>query len=212
MDENLLGQLVEAEFHYDRYTPELSYKTHKETPTPGVGIVYDLGSHLIDQALLLFGMPHSVFADIDVLRPESKVDDYLELLMFYDRFRVRIHSSLLVREQLPSYILHGKKGSFIKSKADVQEVELQAGKIPGAAGWGLEPEQEKGLLHTQKDGKIIKEQIPSQQGNYMEYYEGIYKALREHQPPPVTPQEARNVIRIITAAYESHRKKTVVKT
>lgn len=211
VEENLLGDLIEAEFHYDRYTPELSYKVHKETPTPGVGIVYDLGSHLIDQALLLFGMPHSVFADIDTARPQSKVDDYVELLMFYSGFRVRIHSSLLVREQLPAYILHGKKGSFIKSKADVQEVELQAGKIPGATGWGREPENEKGVLYTEMDGLVTKEQIPSLPGNYMLFYEGIYKALREQQPAPVTAQEGLNVIRIIAAAYESSRNKTVVK-
>jgi predicted dehydrogenase len=209
--ENLLGQLIEAEFHYDRYTEQLSYKVHKETPTPGVGIVYDLGSHLIDQALQLFGMPNSVFADIDTLRPSSKVDDYMELLMFYDHFRVRIHSSLLVREQLPAYILHGKKGSFIKAKTDVQEVALQEGKIPNTPDWGKEPESEKGLLHTEKDGKIIKEYLPSPQGNYMEYYDGIYKAIRLQQPLPVTAEEGLNVIRIITAAYKSHQQKTAIK-
>jgi len=211
VDEKLLGDLIEAEFHYDRYTEQLSYKVHKETPTPGVGIVYDLGSHLIDQALTLFGMPHSVFADIDTLRPSSKVDDYMEILMFYNHFRVRIHSSLLVREQLPAYILHGKKGSFIKAKTDVQEVALQEGKVPNAADWGQEPENEKGLLHTEKDGKIIKEYIPSSQGNYMEYYDGIYKALRLQQPLPVTAEEGLNVIRIITAAHKSNIQKTVIK-
>jgi scyllo-inositol 2-dehydrogenase (NADP+) len=211
VDENLLGELIEAEFHYDRYNEQLSYKVHKETATPGVGIVYDLGSHLIDQALQLFGLPHSVFADIDVVRPSSQVDDYFELLMFYHQFRVRIHSSLLVREQLPAYILHGRKGSFIKAKTDVQEVALQAGKIPDTPDWGAEPENEKGLLHTEKDGKIIREYIPSFNGNYMEYYEGIYKALRLHQPPPVTAEEGLNVIRMITAAHESSREKKVVK-
>jgi predicted dehydrogenase len=210
IEENLLGDLIEAEFHYDRYTEQLSYKVHKETPTRGVGIVYDLGSHLIDQALHLFGMPQSVFADIDVLRPSSKVDDFFELLMFYNHFRVRIHSSLLVREQLPAYILHGKKGSFIKAKTDVQEVDLQAGKIPNTADWGKEPENEKGLLHTEKDGKIIKEYLPSPQGNYMQYYNGIYNALRNYQPLPVTAEEGLNVIRIITAARESSRQKKVI--
>lgn len=210
VDENLLGELIEAEFHYDRYTEQLSYKVHKETPTPGVGIVYDLGSHLIDQALQLFGMPQSVFADIDIVRAESKVDDYFELLMFYNHFRIRIHSSLLVREQLPAYILHGKKGSFIKAKTDVQEVALQSGKIPNTHDWGKEPENEKGLLHTEKNGTIIKEYISSVQGNYMEYYEGIYKAMRLQQPPPVTAEEGLNVIRIITAAHQSKRQKKVI--
>jgi scyllo-inositol 2-dehydrogenase (NADP+) len=211
VQEKLLGELIESEFHYDRYTEQLSYKVHKETPAPGVGIVYDLGSHLIDQALQLFGMPQSVFADIDALRPSSKVNDYMELLMFYNHFRVRIHSSLLVREQLPAYILHGKKGSFIKAKTDVQEVALQEGKIPNTPDWGKEPQNEKGLLHTEKDGKIIKEYIPSTPGNYMEYYDGIYEAMRLQQRLPVTAQEGLNVIRIITAAYKSNLQKTVIK-
>jgi len=211
LDEKLLGKLIEAEFHYDRFNDQLSYKVHKETPTPGVGIVYDLGSHLVDQALQLFGMPHSVFADIDIIRPNSKVDDYFELLMFYNQFRVRIHSSLLVREQLPAYILHGSKGSFIKAKTDVQEVALQAGKVPGTPGWGAEPENEKGLLHTEKNGKIIRDYIPSFNGNYMEFYEGIYKAMRLQEPLPVTAEEGLNVIRIITAAHQSSREKKVIK-
>lgn len=211
VDEKLLGDLIEAEFHYDRFTEQLSYKVHKEMPTPGVGIIYDLGSHLIDQALKLFGMPHSVFADIDNLRNSSKVDDYVELLMFYNHFRVRIHSSLLVREPLPAYILHGKKGSFIKAKTDVQEVALQQGKIPDTPDWGSEPENEKGFLHTEKNGIIIKEYVSSSQGNYMEYYDGIYKAIRLQQPLPVTAEEGLNVIRIITAAYKSNQQKAVIK-
>ena len=83
LDEKLLGKLVEAEFHFDRYNEELSPKQHKEIPQQGTGILYDLGSHLIDQALQLFGMPDSVFADIRVVRPISKVDDYFDLLLYY---------------------------------------------------------------------------------------------------------------------------------
>lgn len=210
VDEKLLGDLIEAEFHYDRFTEQLSYKAHKETPTPGVGVVYDLGAHLIDQALQLFGMPQYVFADIDVLRENSKVDDYFEIWMFYNHFRVRLHSSLLVREALPAYVIHGKKGSFIKAKTDVQEVALQAGKIPNTPDWGTEPENEKGLLHTEINGKIVKEYIPSAQGNYMEYYDGIYKALRMQQPPPVDAEEGLNVIRIIAAAYKSKEQKKAI--
>ena len=210
VDEKLLGDLIEAEFHYDRFTEQLSYKAHKETPTPGVGVLYDLGAHLIDQALQLFGMPKYVFADIDVLRENSKVDDYFEIWMFYNHFRVRLHSSLLVREALPAYVIHGKKGSFIKAKTDVQEVALQAGKIPNTLDWGTEPENEKGLLHTEINGKIVKEYIPSAKGNYMAYYDGIYKALRMQQPPPVAAEEGLNVIRIIAAAYKSNEQKKAI--
>ena len=155
-------------------------------------------------------MPRFVFADIDTLRPNSKVDDYFELLMLYDHFRVRLHSSLLVREQLPAYILHGKKGSFIKAKTDVQEVALQAGKTPDAPDWGKEPENEQGLLHTEKNGQIIREYISSSPGNYMEYYDGIYKAMRLHQQLPVTAEEGLDVIRIITTAHKSSRQKMVI--
>ena len=131
--------------------------------------------------------------------------------MFYHHFRVRIHSSLLVREQLPAYILHGSKGSFIKAKTDVQEVALQAGKIPNSSDWGAEPEHEKGLIHTEKNGIIIRQYIPSFNGNYMEYYEGIFKAMRLQQPLPVTAEEGLNVIRIITAAHQSSLEKRVIK-
>lgn len=128
---NLLGELVEVEMHYDRYKEELSPKLHKETPGPGTGSLPDLGSHLIDQALQLFGIPEKIFADIQSLRPISQVDDYFELLLYYKKLRVRLKSSYVVREPLPGNILHGLKGSFIKPKTDVQEELLQAGNIPG---------------------------------------------------------------------------------
>src|SRR5947209_13139365 len=115
----LLGKIVEAEFHFDRFKEELSVKTHKETPGQGTGALYDLGAHLIDQALQLFGMPDKLFSDIRIIRPNSKVDDYFELLFYYPELRVRLKCSYIVREALPAYILHGMKGSFIKTKSDV---------------------------------------------------------------------------------------------
>lgn len=205
VDEKWLGEIIEAEFHFDRYKEELSPKVHKEVPGPGTGSLYDLGSHLVDQALQLFGEPEAIFADIAVMRPVSKVDDYFELILYYPNKRVRIKSSYQVREALPGYILHGSKGSFIKAKTDVQETMLQAGEIPGKPGWGTEPESEKGLLHTEKDGKIIKEHIPSLQGNYLDYYEGIYQSLRNDKPLPVTGAEGMLVVRVIETAFESSR-------
>lgn len=206
----LLGNIVEAEFHFDRFRQELSPKVHKETPGKGTGALYDLGAHLIDQALQLFGMPQALFADIQIIRPASKVDDYFELLFFYSDKRVRLKCSYLVREALPAYILHGAKGSFIKPKTDVQETALQAGKIPGSSDWGVEPENEKGLLHTEVDGKIIKEYLPSFKGNYLEYYNGIYEAIRNHQALPVTAEEGLAVVRIIEAAFKSSKEKRVI--
>jgi len=210
IEEKWLGDIIEAEFHFDRYKEELSPKLHKEIPGPGTGSLYDLGSHLIDQALKLFGDPEELFADIKVMRPISKVDDYFEVLLYYPTFRVRLKSSYQVREALPGYIIHGSKGSFIKPKTDVQEALLQSGVIPGREDWGAEPESERGLLHTEKNGKVIREYIPSFKGNYGEYYNGIYEAIRNNKPVPVSPEDGLKVVRIIEKAYESNEKKKVV--
>ncbi|MEO6894989.1 MAG: Gfo/Idh/MocA family oxidoreductase, partial [Ginsengibacter sp.] len=162
LDKNLLGEVVEAEFHFDRFREELSPKKHKEIAGPGTGVLYDLGAHIIDQALQLFGMPEKLFADIRIIRPLSKVDDYFEVLLYYANLRVRLKASYTVREALPGYIIHGLKGSFIKPKTDVQETLLQAGNIPGGQDWGTEPETEKGLLHTEINGQVVRKYIDSE--------------------------------------------------
>ncbi|MDQ6609988.1 MAG: Gfo/Idh/MocA family oxidoreductase, partial [Bacteroidota bacterium] len=136
VEEDCLGEIVEAEAHFDRYKLELSPKAHKEKWGPGTGALYDLGSHIIDQALQLFGWPQAVFADIRTIRPQSQVDDYFEILLYYPTLRVRLHSSYLVREPLPAYSLHGTKGSFIKAKTNVQEEALDNGVMPGGEDWG----------------------------------------------------------------------------
>jgi len=210
LDEGWIGNLVEVEIHYDRYVPALSYKTHKEAPTPGVGCLYDLGSHLIDQALQLFGMPLSLFADIAINRPGSKVDDYFDLKLFYAVHRVILKSSYYVREPMPGYQLHGELGSFIKHKTDVQETDLQAHKKPGGDDWGIEPEGQRGLLHTEKNGKVIKELIPSLKGNYGDYYDGIYNAIRNNANVPVSGEEGMKVIQVIEAAIKSNQEKKVI--
>lgn len=210
ISENWLGDIVEAELHFDRFSEVLSPKMHKETPGPGTGLLYDLGSHLIDQALQLFGMPEAVFADIRAARTISLVDDYMELLLYYPTKRVRVKSSYVVREPLPSYIFHGTKGSFIKARTDVQEKALQLGVRPDAPDWGKEPENEMGLLHTEKNGTLIREYIPSVNGNYMEYYEGIYQAFATGAALPVTAEEGERVIRVIEKAYQSNREGRVI--
>jgi predicted dehydrogenase len=210
LDEGMLGTIMDAEIHYDRYTPELSYKVHKETPTPAVGSVYDLGAHLIDQALQFFGMPVAVSADIAINRPGSKVDDYFDIKLFYTSHRATLKSSYYVREALPGYIFHGTKGSFIKAKTDVQETDLQANKKPGGTDWGTEPESQNGLLHTEKDGRVVKELVPSLKGNYGDYYEAIYNALRNNAELPVTGEEGMKVIQVIEAAIKSNKEKRVI--
>jgi scyllo-inositol 2-dehydrogenase (NADP+) len=202
-----LGDTAEAEFHFDRYNLALSPKQHKETPGPGTGILFDLGPHLIDQALQLFGMPESVFADLRIQRPVSRVDDYMEVLLYYPTFPVRLKAGYLVKEALPAYILHGTKGSFIKTRADVQEVLLLAGNIPSGDDWGLEPESERGLLHTEASRAFI----PTLRGDYGAYYDQLYEAIRNGAPPPVTAEDGVAIMRVIEAAVRSNKERSVTR-
>jgi predicted dehydrogenase len=210
VETGLLGEIVEATFCYHRYNPDLSPKAHKETPGPGAGIVYDLGPHLIDQALTLFGMPHSVYADIMTTRKGSKVEDYFEILLFYQNSRVRLHGGYFVREPVPSFVVHGKSGSFLKSRADVQEAMLQKGILPKDKTYGIEPETEEGLLHSMVDGKVIREKVKSLNGNYLYYYDGIYNSIREGVPVDVTADDGVRIAQVIEATYKSSRERMIV--
>lgn len=208
--EGWLGELVEAEIHFDRYKPQLSPKVHKETSGAGAGLLKDLGPHLIDQALCLFGPPQALFADIRTTRQDSVVDDWFDILLFYPTLRLRLKSSLFVKEALPGYIFHGKNGSFIKGRTDIQETELLAGKVPNLTDWGTEPARERGLLHVEKNGKQIRKKIKSLQGNYYGYYDGVYKAIRENGEMPVTAEDGIQVMRIIETAIKSSAEKKVL--
>ncbi|HMI05973.1 MAG TPA: Gfo/Idh/MocA family oxidoreductase [Flavobacterium sp.] len=210
-DKNILGEIVEAEIHFDRYNPSLSAKMHKETFNPGAGILKDLGPHIIDQALVLFGFPDCLFADIRITRDHSLVDDWFDITLFYPNFRVRLKSSFFIREPLPSYILHGKKGSFLKSRGDVQEDELKLGKKPMVTDWGIEPIHKSGVLHTEIEGSTVRENIPTLHGNYYGFFDGLYQSIKKGTPEPVTAQEGINVMRIIEAAIESSSKKQLFK-
>lgn len=206
-DKHILGEIVEAEIHFDRYNPNLSTKAHKETLNPGAGILKDLGPHIIDQALVLFGFPDCLFADIRITRDHSVVDDWFDITLFYPNFRVRLKASFFIREPLPSYILHGKKGSFLKSRGDVQEDELKLGKKPMVTDWGIEPIHKSGVLHTEIEGSTVRENIPTLHGNYYGFFDGLYQSIRKGTPEPVTAQDGIDVMRIIAAAIESSSKK-----
>ncbi|MBV9987278.1 MAG: Gfo/Idh/MocA family oxidoreductase [Chitinophagaceae bacterium] len=208
--QGLLGEIVEAEIHFDRFKDELSPKPHKEIPGPGAGILNDLSPHLIDQSICLFGMPVSVFADLRITRPNSKVDDYFEILLYYPTLRVRLKAGYQVREPLPAYSIFGRKGSFLKSRGDVQEAELIRNSKPNLEDWGTERETEQGLLHTEISGKTVREKIPTLQGNYYDYYDGVYQALRNNKPMPVTADDGIRVMQIIDAAVRSNAERCVI--
>lgn len=208
--EGLLGDIVEAEFHFDRYNPNLSPKQHKETLNSGAGILKDLGPHLIDQALYLFGLPNAVFADIRITREHSLVDDSIDILLYYPEFRVRLKAGFFVREPIPSYVLHGKKGSFLKPRGDVQEDDLKLGKKPNLTDWGSELLENEGLLHTDRNGKISKEKVPTLQGNYYDFFDGLYHSIVNNGIEPVTSQDGINVMKIIESATKSSETRQAV--
>jgi predicted dehydrogenase len=208
--ENLLGEIVEAEFHFDRYNPNLSPKQHKETANSGAGILKDLGPHLVDQALFLFGLPQSVFADIRITREHSLVDDYIDILLYYANFRVRLKAGFFVREAIPSFIVHGKKGSFLKPRGDVQEDDLKLGKKPNLETWGTESEAHQGLLHTEVNNDIFKANLLTLQGNYYDFFEGVYQSVVNNKPEPVTAQDGVHVMQIIEAAIQSSNQRKVL--
>lgn len=210
INEKVLGEIIEAEFHFDRYNPVLSPKTHKETANSGSGILKDLGPHIIDQALYLFGFPNAVFADIRWTREQTIVEDYLDILLYYPYFRVRLKAGFFVREPNPSYVVHGKLGSFLKVRGDIQEDELKIGQKPNLTTWGREKEGNEGLLHTEIDGKITKEKVPTLQGNYYDFFDGVYQSIVNDEIEPVTAQDGVNVMRIIEAAFLSNAQKKVI--
>ena len=210
ISDKILGDIVEAEFHFDRYNPLLSPKQHKETRNSGAGILKDLGPHLIDQALCLFGLPQSVFADIQITRAQSLVDDYIDILLYYSSFRVRLKAGFFVREAIPAYVIHGKKGSFLKPRGDVQEDELKSGKKPNLNTWGTESVGKRGLLHTEIDGQIIHENIATLQGNYYDFFDGVFHSITNDIEEPVTANDGIHVMKIIEAAIESSAQQKVV--
>jgi predicted dehydrogenase len=205
IDQRLLGTLIDAEFRWDRYKPALSYKVHKEIKQPGAGNIYDLGPHLIDQTICLFGKPEKLFAIVQTHRADSEVDDYFDISLLYPNVNVRLKSSLLALEPVPSFVLQGSEGSFLKSRSDIQETVLQEGILPSTPDWGQEPESEWGILHTSHEGKESREKFASPAGHYQSFFQGVYHHIRDNAPSPVPLQDSVLNIQIIEAALQSSR-------
>lgn len=200
LQRGVLGDIVEANLGYLRFDPNLSPKSHKEIPSSGAGILKDLGPHVIDQALVLFGMPDAVFADIGITRDDSEVDDYFDILLRYADKRVHVRAGYFYKQPLPEFSLFGKRGSFTKSRSDVQEPQLDQGMKPDDPDYGIEPESKAGRLVTD----TIDEVIVSPRGNYAAFYDGVYESIASDMPEPVTADDGVRVMRIIDAAWQSH--------
>jgi scyllo-inositol 2-dehydrogenase (NADP+) len=208
--EGLLGRLVEYEAHFDRYRNFIQDGTWKEDPSTGVGTLYNLGSHLIDQALSLFGKPLGVTADVRIQRTGGKIDDSFELWLAYPDIKVTLCGGYLVREPGPRYTLHGTEGSYLKWGIDPQEEDLKQGKLPNASYWGKEERENWGLLHTGTNGTVFRDKYETIPGNYNEFYNDIFDAIRTRRSPKVTAEQAAFVIRVIEAAFESVEKKKTI--
>lgn len=202
LGEKKLGEVHEFEAHYNRYRP-LARDSWKEKPVPGSGLLFDLGPHLIDQALDLFGQPQTICADIRRQRPHAQTDDYFDIRMMIGNTRVILKAGMLVREPGPRYQVHGTLGSFIKYGDDPQDAALRAGGRPGSPGWGVEPETSWGLLHTEWEGREWKGPYPSEAGDFGAYYRLLYNAIVSGAPLPVRAEDGYNVVRLIELARES---------
>lgn len=211
LENNWVGKVAEFELHYDRYRNYIEANTWKEEEGPGTGILYNLGSHMLDQVVMLFGMPNEVDARIGIQRPNGKVEDFYDIRMHYNTFHTIVKSSYLVREATPRYILHGTEGSFIKYGIDPQEQALKDGRIPGFQGWGLEGKEFWGKLNTTLDGLHCEGLVETLPGNYSAFYKNVFGAIRNNEPLAVKPEESRDVIRLIEACYESHKLRKAVK-
>ncbi|MBC7827336.1 MAG: oxidoreductase [Chitinophagaceae bacterium] len=210
VEKKLLGETHEFISHYDRYRAEAKPNAWREEPKPGSGVLYDLGPHLIDQALYFFGLPQTIAADIRMQRPHSKVDDYFDLQLNFGFTKVILHAGMLVREPGPRYMIHGTKGSFIKYGEDPQEAALKNGSLPVGEDWGREPDEFHGLLHTEINGVIRKERYPSKKGNFGYYYQSLYQSIVNGTPVTEKPEHGYNTVRLIELAFESYQKQCTI--
>lgn len=206
-----LGRIVEFESFYDRFRKHKRPDAWREKPGEGSGVFFDLGPHLIDQILVLFGTPEMVTADIRLQRDHAETDDYFDVILHYDRLKVRIKGGMLVRTQTPRFLIQGMNGTFVKYGMDPQEEALIAGKTPDEPGWGIEPEDRWGTMNTDINGLHVVGQVESIAGNYIGYYQNIVNAIRGREQLAVTPDQMINTIRIIELAFQSNEKKCTVR-
>jgi scyllo-inositol 2-dehydrogenase (NADP+) len=198
-----LGSIRYMESHFDRFRPVVRQRW-RELPGKGTGIWFDLGSHLVDQVLVLFGLPESVTARCLALRDGSAATDYFHVQLHYDRLEVVLHASLFAAGENLRFRLEGDCGTYVKTGLDVQEEQLKSGMPPSHSQFGLEDSARSGVLSTANGV----ERIPSGQGCYRTYYDGIVEAiigLKEGKAPPVRAAEAMQVMRILELAESSSR-------
>jgi len=199
IDEGALGDVHRFESRFERLRPEVRAGTWRELPDPADagGVLYDLGSHLIDQALLLFGDVERVYAEIDRRRPGAQVDDDVFLALTH-RSGVRSHLwlSQTAAQAGPRMRVLGGTSAYVKWGLDMQETALRAGAQPGEPGWGREPPEAWGTLGA---GDEV-HRVETEPGDYGAFYEGVVAALREVGQPPVSAADGVRVLDMIEAS------------
>ncbi|MCL2900264.1 oxidoreductase [Brenneria tiliae] len=202
-----LGDVVYLESHIDRFRPQVRQRW-REDGSEGSGIWYDLGPHLLDQALQLFGLPVAIQVDLAQLRPGSKATDYFHAILIYPQRRVVLHASMLAAAPSARYIVHGTRGSFVKFGLDPQEDRLKAGERPPQENWGQD--RRDGVLTLHHDGVVAEQAVPTLAGDYPAYYAAIRDALHGKGENPVTVHQAIQVMELIEVGLISHEQKKVM--
>jgi predicted dehydrogenase len=200
LESGALGEPAELHSHFDRFRPQVPDRW-RERAGPGAGLWFDLGPHLVDQALQLFGMPLSIQADIAAQRADAVVDDWFHVVLHYPRLRVVLHAGALVAANTLRLAAHGTGGSYVKHGLDPQEDALRAGTVPGAGDWGHDPSP--GILTTIGDTGPVARVIDGPRGDYRACYAAMRDAILGRGEPPVTPAQALELMQVLEAGVAS---------
>jgi len=206
LSQGALGRVTMFEAHFDRFRPELRPRAWREQSLPGSGVWFDLGAHLLDQALVLFGTPQAISADIRIERDGAAADDAFDVTLHYPHMRALLRGSMLAAAPGPTFAVHGTKGSYIKYGLDPQEAALKAGREPDEPDWDAEPSELYGELTGPEDTRTI----PTIPSSFTHYYENVRDAILGKAQLAVTPEQARNVIRGLELAVASSQQRCVV--
>ncbi|KTF36866.1 oxidoreductase [Xanthomonas vesicatoria] len=201
IDEAQLGEVVEFHSHFDRYRPQVRDRW-RESDVPGAGLWYDLGPHLLDQALQLFGMPQAIGADLQRQRSQARSDDYFHVTLHYPRLRAILHAGSLVADNSLRFAVHGTRGSYLKHGLDTQEDQLRAGRRPGTVGWGVDPLPGT-LTRMDEEGRVHIHQPDNQAGDYRQCYAAFRDALAGTGPAPVDGADAVQLMHLLELAQHS---------
>ena len=197
IEEDRLGKVKLFESHIDRFRPEVRVRW-REQNVPGSGLWFDLGPHLIDQTLQLFGLPQSVQGNIATLRDGAEINDWAHVVLNYPEHKVILHASMLVAGGTSRFTVHGDKASVVKARIDQQEAQLLAGVIPGSESWG-EDSDDMVLFDAAGDATRLK----TPKGDQRQYYINVRDALTGTIGNPVHPVEALAVMAVLEAAVRS---------